>query len=298
MSVPTFKDLDKSALELITKGFPTGTQGFEVEGGSAETIKFKATGTHTSESLNSLFETTKTCCPGMSFKVSAKAEKKVPVYAAEVTYEPKALEGVKVTASSECKLPESGEVNTQKVTVLVKKEKFTFEDTLSYSAGVASFAASLAVAHQSVQAGLSVASTFTLAEKAFALTGYGFKLGYVPCKSLNFVTMFDKTTKGMNACSTLYYKKNATEAAGQLCIDPSKPTAAPAFTAALSHAVDDKTTVKAKLVTATPSVSLSVKHQLSDAISVTLASECACPIKDGEKAAATHKHGVAVNLKL
>jgi len=246
-----------------------------------------------------LFETTKTCSPGLSFKVTAKAEKKVPVYAAEVTYEPKLLDAMKVTLSSECKLPESGEVNTQKLVVLVKKDKFTAEDTFSYSGGVVSYAGTLAAVYQSVQAGFSLASTFTLADKAFAITGYGFKLGYVPCKNLNLITMFDKNTKGMVASSSLYYKKNATEAAGQFCIDPTKPTDAPAFSVALSHAVDDKTTVKGKLVTGTPSVSLSLKHQLSDAISVTLASECACPTgKDGEKCPTTHKHGLSVNLKL
>jgi hypothetical protein len=300
MSVPVFKDLDKSALDLITKGFPTDSHGFEVEGGSDETVKFKATGTHTAAALNTLFETTKQTSYGVTLKATAKADKNVPVYSIEGAYEPKAVAGLKVTVNSECKIPQSGEVATQKVTFLYKKDKVTVEDSISYSAGTVSFAGSLALAYQSVRAGAHALASVTVSDKAFALGGYGFKLGYVPSKELSLIASFDKGEKGTTAGATLFYKKSATEAAGQVVIDPSKPAALPGFIAALSHSLDSKTTLKAKLATAKPLVAVSLKHQLSDALSVTLASEAACPVaKEGEKACCTsHKHGLSLNLKL
>jgi hypothetical protein len=298
MSVPVFKELDKSALDLITKGFPVESHGFEVEGGSAETVKFKATGTHTAAALDALFETTKVISShGVSLKATVKGEKNVPNYSLEATFEPKKVEGLKATINSECKIPADGvAIDTNKITLLYKRgDLLTIEDSISYSKGKISAAASLSVAYQAIRAGAHALATYTLeGEKKFALGAYGFKLGYVPNKTLSFVAVYDqgeKTTAG----ASLFFKKDSIEAAGKVTIDPKEPTKVPAFLAAISYAQDAKTTLKAKVATATPSLALSLKHQLSDVVSVTLGSECICPVQEKT---VTHKHGLSVNLKL
>jgi hypothetical protein len=246
--------------------------------------------------LNALFETVKVA-RGVTLKATVKAEKNVPVYSIEGAYEPKAVAGLKVTLNSECKIPaEGGAVDTNKITLLYKRgDLLTVEDSVSYSKGKVSAAASLSVAYQAVRAGAHALASYTLeGEKKFDLGGYGFKLGYVPNKTLSFVAAYDqgeKTTAG----ASLYYKKDTIESAGQVVIDPKQPTKVPAFIASISHAHDDKTTVKAKITTAIPSVAFSLKHQLSDVVSVTLGSECVCPVQEK---AYTHKHGLSVNLKL
>jgi len=298
MSVPVFKELDKSATDLITKGFPTDSHGFEIEGGSIDGVKFKATGTHTGVVLNSLFETTKVFATrGLTLKVSAKAEKNVPVYTLEAAYEPVGVPGLKATVNSECKLPETGEVNTNKLTVLYKRGDFTMEDSIAYTKGKLSFAGSMALAYQAVRAGAHALANLSLeGDNRLTLGGYGFKLGYAPHKFLTIITNYDQGEKGTTAGATLYYAKDFTEAAGQVIIDPSRPAATPGFIVALNHAYDLTTTLKAKVATAVPSVSVALKHQLSPALSVTIASECAYPVPN-EKLA-SHKHGLSVNLKL
>jgi len=303
MSVPVYKELDKSATDLITKGFSTD-HGIEIEG-SAESIKFKATATHTAEALNALLETTKVCASkGCTVKASVKSEKNEPVYAFEVAYEPKNVEGLKVTFNSECKTPASGQVDVNKLTVLYKRgDRVTVEDSIAYSKGKLTLTGSVAFAYEAVRAGAHALATVGLEEKKFALGAFGFKLGYAPSKALTLVANFEHCEKkGDAAGATLFYKKDSTEAAGQVTIDPKKPAEVPAFTLALSHAHDAKTTLKAKLATKQRTVGLSLKHQITEALAVTFTSECGgpcCPHKAEEgKAASTHKHGVALNLKL
>jgi len=267
--------------------------------------KFKATATHTAEALNALFETTKVCTTrAITVKASAKSDKNVPVYLFEVACEPKAVEGLKITFTSECKTPAEGQVDSNKLSVVYKRgDLVTVEESIAYSKSKFTYATSVALAYQAIRAGAHALATISLdGEKK--LGGFGFKLGYVPSKALTLVASFDQCEKGASAGASMYYKKDNTEAAGQVTIDPKKPAQVPAFTMAISHAQDAKTTLKAKLATDKRSVGLSLKHQLTDSLALTFTSECGgcCPHKaaaeEGKAASASHKHGIAINLKL
>lgn len=236
----------------------------------------------------------------MTIKATASSAKGVPVYAAEVAYTPVQVPGLKVTLNSECKTPAAGQVDTNKLSVLYKRENLTVEETVSYSQNTLSFVSSAAVAHQAVRAGAQALYSFGPAgegEKKFSLDGYGFKLGYVPTPSLAAIVSYDRTAAASSAGATIFYRKDITETATQVTIDPLNPSKAPAFTVAVSHAYDAKTVLKAKATSVNKTASVSIKHQLTPALSVTFASECNAFAAADEKAP-THKHGVSVAIKL
>jgi hypothetical protein len=254
--------------------------------------------------LDASFETTKAITErGVTVKAVAKADKGSPAYGLELAYEPTAAPGLKVTVNSDCTTNAAKEqIDTNKITVLYKRaSNFTIEESLAYTKSKLTISSAISAAYQAVRAGASALATITLGEeKKTELDGYGVKLGYVPNKDFAIFAAVDAKKENVGASSTLYYKKNATEAAGEVAfkVGAEALKEVPKFSIALSHAVNDKTTLKAKLVTAHPAVAFALKHQLSDALSVTFASECAhaCP-KDVD-AKPVHKHGLSFNLKL
>lgn len=303
MSAPVFKDLDKSAVDVITKNFPAGTQTFEVEGGSVDGVKFRATGVQAGDSLSSQLETSKVFAThGASLKAIAKSVLGTPVYTLEGTFEPTQVPGLKATLTSECKIPESGQVDTNKLTLLYKRGLVTVEETISYSHGKLAFVTSAAFVHQAIRAGAQVLSSFTSAgeaENKFKITGYGVKLGYVPYNTLAVVANYDQTASSASAGATVYYRKDITETATQVVLDPQNPSKAPTFTFAVSHAYDAKTSLKARITTANNAVALSVRHQLTPSLAVTIGSESVGYLAKADAAKpAVAKHGIAINLQL
>lgn len=248
-----------------------------------------------------MLETTKVFADkGLTVKALAQAVRGTPVYSVEAAYEPAQVVGLKATLVSECKTPESGQIDTNKLTVLYKRADFTVEETIAYSKSKLSFATSFSLAHQAIRAGAQVLSSFAAGaegDKKFKLDGYAVKLGYVPTSALALVANYEQAAAA-SAGATLYYKKDVTETAAQVTLDPQNPSKTPAFAFAVSHAYDVKTTLKARATTANNAVAFSLRHQLTPALSVTLATETVgCPAKDAAKPAVT-KHGIAINLKL
>lgn len=249
--------------------------------------------------MNALFEISKVLGKGFTAKATGKTEKNAPIYSLEATYEPAQVAGLKVTLNSECAGTSEGQKETNKVTLLYKKGNVTAEESFSYSKGVVTINSSVALAQAAIRAGVSALMTSVVqGEKKHSLDGYGLKLGYAPSKEFELVAAFDQSTKGKTGSATLFYKKDKIDAAGEISIPivHGEGLKVPAFTLAIQQQFDAKTTLKAKVGTANKSVAFSIKHQLTDALAVTLASQVACGGKEAD--ACVHQHGCSVNLKL
>lgn len=250
-----------------------------------------------------MLETTKVFADkGITLKAVAQAVKGVPVYSIEAVYEAFQVPGLKATFVSECKTPESGQVDTNKLTLLYKRGAVTVEESIAYSKSKLSFATSASLAHQAIRAGAQVLGSFAAGaegDKKFNLEGYGAKLGYVPNGNLSVFVNYEQTTAAASAGANLFYRKDVTESAVQVILDPQVPSKTPVFNFAVSHAYDTKTTLKARASTANNALAFSLRHQLTPALAVTVGTECSGYIasKDASKPAVA-KHGIAINLKL
>lgn len=248
-----------------------------------------------------MLETTKAfAAQGVTLKAVAQAVKGVPVYSLEAAYEPVQVPGLKATFVSECKTPESGQIDTNKVTLLYKRGEVTVEETVAYSKSKLAFATSVSLAHQAVRVGAQVLGSFAAGaegDKKFQLDGYGAKLGYVPTGNLSLIANYERSAAAASAGATLYYRKDVTESAVQVVLDPQNPSKTPAFTFAVSHAYDVKTTLKARATTSNNAIAFSLRHQLTPALAVTVATETSGYVSKDAKPA-TAKHGIAINLKL
>lgn len=290
--------------DLISKGFPAGKTEYEIEGGSSDAVKFKVTGAHQGQVFDSLLETTKIVAErGVTLKATAKTDKAVPEYCLEASAEPSRVPGLKATFTTTCKTPAEGDVETQKVSAVYKREAFTLEESVSYEKQTVKYDTSLVFAYQAARVGvralasLPVASADGLKPK---LDEYAVKVGYVPTKELALIAKFEATEKkgkpSRLAAASIYYKKDkydlAASAAIELAEQKEGATKIPSFTVAASYAVDPSTAAKVKVISGTQEASFAIKHQLTTSLSVTVAS--AISLKDQSQ----HTHGLGVNLKL
>lgn len=272
MSVPNYKDLDKSVTDLLTKNFPINSFGFELQ---SKTVKddsettFKVTGTNKPEGqVSNLVEGSKTWKDqGLTVKLSCKADKTTS-YNVELSSKNKFVSGLNLFFSS--KFEDNKNNNEVKATYQHKNQ--INAELIGVHSSRPHLVGSIVGVYEYLRVGVS--SKVSLS-KTPSIEEFGVKVGYFPSKNLYGLLTLTDTKEEKRTGARVYYNdsKRKLQTTIDLSVNPNRLSDVPQILSALQYEVDSKTTLKARYLNTDSTVGLSIRQKLSDTTTATVATE-------------------------